>query len=918
MPHGWSPEAKQKLAEYGQRPTVFTPPHEKVSPTVRQRLLSGARAVRSATAILLFLAGPPIALWTLTGDPVDRLPSWSEVGDWLNQIDGRLTGAMLYDIAIGAVWLLWAVLALLLLAEVFAALTHVRIPLLRLPAPLHRLVFGLAGTAALTLTSVARPDTASTASAPVRSATTTVVPQQAVAQGPATIRVGTTTYVYVVERGDTLSKVAKAWLGDADRWPEICRMNQHRHWPKVGGVLHDCNLIYPGWDLRLPEDATPPTRATPVPVPRPSDQPITAPSQPDDPDGVIEPRATPPAPSTSPTNTPSTGAPTSSPTTTVQPVTSPTTDATSLPTASSGQGSPDTEATHEPLTDDDGVHLPGAGFVPWALAVAITAAAALVWLQRRRRYVPNDEWDDGGPPELRPLVNELQRQVVRRPELTLHTDLAERAAAVPPLPLFLAGGIGLLGGGAHAAARAALISMLASGGPQDPDHRGEVIIDSTTLTILIGTGAANLGPGLRLHVADDLDGALTAIETRLLHRSRVLDEHALTDLDMLRQHAPDEEALPPIMLVCETPPAGARMRAKVALALGTDLQVSALLLGEWAHGATIEVSPDGHTRLASGQPSEPVPPRLPVLEPDAAVQILTTLREAQTGKPPVLASPALPVTPVPLHASRTATPAEEVPTPPAVTTPEPDSGPARLRVLGPPRIEDVTGPGRPLRAKALELAVFLACHPDGVATREIGEYLEPDARISQADQRVHTNASNLRHVLARAGGVKNGYVVKSAGRYRLDPATVDVDVWQLRDVLRSATIATGPRRRGLLTTACDLYTAPLAEGQDYEWLQPHREMVRRWGTEAHLLLADDLLDSNPQAASDLLDKAIGLDRYNEALYTKAMHARHALGDADGIRTLLRALTKALADLDAEPQEDTITLATQLRNSLDEK
>ncbi|HET6319787.1 MAG TPA: bacterial transcriptional activator domain-containing protein, partial [Chloroflexota bacterium] len=142
--------------------------------------------------------------------------------------------------------------------------------------------------------------------------------------------------------------------------------------------------------------------------------------------------------------------------------------------------------------------------------------------------------------------------------------------------------------------------------------------------------------------------------------------------------------------------------------------------------------------------------------------------------------------------------------------------------------------------------------------------------------------------------------------------------WTLRDLMRSATIAGEPRRRELLTAACNLCSAPLAEGQDYEWVQPHRETVRRWGTDAHLMLAEDLLDSDPQAASDLLDKAIGLDRYNEALYAKAMHARHALGDADGIRTLLRALTKALADLDAEPQEDTIELAHQLRRSLDEK
>ena len=93
---------------------------------------------------------------------------------------------------------------------------------------------------------------------------------------------------------------------------------------------------------------------------------------------------------------------------------------------------------------------------------------------------------------------------------------------------------------------------------------------------------------------------------------------------------------------------------------------------------------------------------------------------------------------------------------------------------------------------------------------------------------------------------------------------------------------------------------------------------RRVATEAHLLLAEDLLEPDPQTASDLLDKAIGLDHYNEELYRKAMHARHRLGDADGIRALLRALTKALADLDAEPDDTTTELAATLRTSLDQR
>lgn len=45
---------------------------------------------------------------------------------------------------------------------------------------------------------------------------------------------------------------------------------------------------------------------------------------------------------------------------------------------------------------------------------------------------------------------------------------------------------------------------------------------------------------------------------------------------------------------------------------------------------------------------------------------------------------------------------------------------------------------------------------------------------------------------------------------------------------------------------------------------------------------------------------------------------HARGDADGIRALLHALTKALSDLDAAPADRTVQLAAQLRTSLDKR
>jgi len=55
---------------------------------------------------------------------------------------------------------------------------------------------------------------------------------------------------YVVKAGDTLSKIAKEMLGDADRWPEIVEANKD--------VIKDPNVIQPGIKLTIPgSDAKP-------------------------------------------------------------------------------------------------------------------------------------------------------------------------------------------------------------------------------------------------------------------------------------------------------------------------------------------------------------------------------------------------------------------------------------------------------------------------------------------------------------------------------------------------------------------------------------------------------------------------------------------------------------------------------------
>ncbi|MEX2723247.1 MAG: peptidoglycan-binding protein LysM [Candidatus Freyarchaeota archaeon] len=53
------------------------------------------------------------------------------------------------------------------------------------------------------------------------------------------------TIFYTVEKGDSLSKIAKSLLGNANLWPKIFEANKE--------VIKNPDLIYPGQQLRIPK-----------------------------------------------------------------------------------------------------------------------------------------------------------------------------------------------------------------------------------------------------------------------------------------------------------------------------------------------------------------------------------------------------------------------------------------------------------------------------------------------------------------------------------------------------------------------------------------------------------------------------------------------------------------------------------------
>ena len=56
---------------------------------------------------------------------------------------------------------------------------------------------------------------------------------------------GAETRTYVVQKGDSLSKIAKKFYGDMKSWNRIYDANRD--------LIRNPDLIQPGWKLRIPE-----------------------------------------------------------------------------------------------------------------------------------------------------------------------------------------------------------------------------------------------------------------------------------------------------------------------------------------------------------------------------------------------------------------------------------------------------------------------------------------------------------------------------------------------------------------------------------------------------------------------------------------------------------------------------------------
>jgi DNA-binding SARP family transcriptional activator len=709
---------------------------------------------------------------------------------------------------------------------------------------------------------------------------------------------------------DSLWRIAERCLGDGARWPEIWALNKNT--AQIDGRMFATpNLIYPGWELQLP---APTTNKPDLPI----DEPPAPPDMPNTESPGHDPDEQPHGPDSQPP---------------------------------SGQLVPSepAEPAHPESAAPPGISTPTGAFVGIGLAALITVALMTVRLHRRRRYRPGTSTldDPGRAPVVRALriahdvtmsLDDDTPRTPTPPDATRLPDLETRdraqvtALAVQPardetalgvrsgqtvaLNVARSRGLGLIGLGAHAAARALLVSVLARTATTD----GQVVIPAADARTLFGADLPARST-TRLRVLDNLATALDVLETELLIRARRAAASASRN---------DQS---PLVLVA-TPSEDTARRTQAILDNGSGFNVAGILLGQWRAGGTVRVRDDGTVSATSPNLADQLSgARLFTLPSTDAADLLALLSDADSTREPTTTADEEPVKATADHydfvLAEQADGSEQKPVAAVVehrlAPPVPDD--VRVSAIDAPLLSfqvlgrlHLTHTGAnpadvidAIAPRQREILVYLALHGAGCRRESLTTALWPDAPGDRPYNSFHATLSQLRRALRKAtnDAIPN-LVVNDDNHYQLNTSLVTVDLWQLQDALTTCRHASAPPERlAAIQRITELYRGDLATGIAADWIDPAREALRREVLEA-LSATIRAVDDDPEQMLMWLEKARGMDPYNEAIYRDLMRVQARLGQYDSIPRTLSLLTTSLAELDQRPTRDTLGLADFLQ------
>ncbi|QFU86725.1 BTAD domain-containing putative transcriptional regulator [Amycolatopsis sp. YIM 10] len=956
------------------------------------RLLGRAgRGLLAGILLTALVAGIPAALMLGVGWPLpDRLPSLDEVGSVLM---APMSSRFLLDTLACLAWGLWLVFVIDVAACAAEVARGARWPELRRhTGPVRRVAAGLVGAlliAVLGRTATAAPITPADAARPVghtqvvatAPAAATPVTSERTSPSPRPAEPGTER-VRPPENGvhDSLWRIAQRCLGDGDRWPEIWALNQGSTQPG-GRTLINPHRIHPGDTLRIPADqlSDPPAPAPEESTPSPS-PPAAQPLSPAPPSTSMSPPSA-PASATAPTARPAHHAAGELPAGAVTwgggevfvslglaaavsallvlarrrrharyrpgsgrrgddlPV-APVVYQLRLAHLRTQRHDDDLELDTEPddaATCEAHHHEPAGSASPPRSRTGTPERAdtasdtRLRVLTPRTRRVIGTAASTGRPagPETPPSVVDIAL------DATTPTTGGETAASVAghgsqvALDLARAHGLGLVGPGGYAAARALLLTLLTT--PADPPAP-RVLIPAADLGRLLGVPCPATATPEAITVVADLGTALADLDTPA-HRPAVLITAPPREPDrqaqlqqMLDNHA--QHGLAALLLGQWRPGVTAYVTASGVISatdpgLGEPLRgTRAFTLPETATRALLDLLRTAHPHHDDGE-SEDAGPHSITPAPQAATPLHAATppsHENTGGGPDRLEITAEAPAPEPAGHSDPGGPPRPVRANTAPGTP----APLALTVFGAPALHWRPTPARPeieprdlsgaLSSRPVELLVFLAVHPSGVSRNGIVDALWPDEPPRNPASVLRTVLSRIRRALDHAtGGAVGELVLAEHGQYRLDPAVVEVDYWAFADAVTRRRTTTAPEQR---TDAYEAivahYGGPLAEGLDAEWLVAAREATRRDALDAVAALARARVEADPDYTLDLLETARAFDPHNELLYRDIMRLQHTLGRHDAISRTLTLLRTRLTEVDTTPTADTIDLAQRLR------
>ncbi|UOZ03408.1 BTAD domain-containing putative transcriptional regulator [Amycolatopsis sp. WQ 127309] len=721
---------------------------------------------------------------------------------------------------------------------------------------------------------------------------------------------------------DTLWRIAQRCLGDGDRWPEIWALNRGSVQPG-GRALSNPNVIHPGDVLRLP--VAPPTARPAAPSLLPQED-----------------RHDPQPPASVSPSQPSPQAP--------------------------GTPRPASGVAHE---GTPGAVTWGSGevFVGLTLAAAVSTLLLVARRRRHTRYRPGSGRRQDDPP-VTPVVYQLRlahldaqqiddehaaigsddppdgeaagepqepvpdtagrlqlvasrgHRLIGTPPLESSSstvDIAVEGAADRPadrevsagvdvaIDLASAHGLGLVGPGGYAAARALLLTVLTAlpGAGSSPS----VLVPSADLGRLLGTSTPAPALPVTVEVTADLDTALAEAERRQAEPSRAT-------------------------VLVTSPPHDSNRQARLQHLLDNGARggITALLLGQWRPGVTAYITAGGIISATNPGLGEPLRGSRAFTLPDSATrELLAFLRATQnpTGHPSELAGEEPASRTHPAEAGRLEITARPTPVAVAGERGDPDSPSVKaavrtlvMTVFGPPTLHWRPEPDRPddlrdmsgeLTRRLVELLVLLAVHPTGISRNGIIDALWPAAPPRNPASVLRTVLSRIRRaVYAATEGAADEAVLVEHGHYRLDPAVVDVDYWHFADAVAGRRTSGPGDRHSVYEAIIAAYGGPLADGLDAEWLVAAREATRRDAMDAVAALARARVDDDPDYTLDLLETARSFDPHNELLYRDIMRLQHLLGRHDAISRTLTLLQTRLAELDITPTAETLDLAHRLR------